>query len=231
LVQFLLSIGFIHSKVDTNVYLQCDGNNFIILAIYIDDCLLITNDEILLHKIKHQLSTKFEMTDLGPVKRTSILGLEIVYHQEAGCLKICQSKYIQSLLEKFKMESCNPVSTPMEPGIKLTEDDCPNSKEEIAQMKNHPYKILVGNISYISLIIRLDDSLATSTVVQYLANLGLRRWIAGKRILRYLKGTLDLGLLYTCTNQPLLLRGFSDADWAGSLDDRRSTSGYCFMLG
>lgn len=91
------------------------------------------------------------MTNLGPIKKTSILGIKIVYHQETCRFKICQSKYIQSLLKKFKMESCNPISMPMELGIKSTKDDCPHSEEEIAQMKNHPYKTLVGNISYISL--------------------------------------------------------------------------------
>jgi hypothetical protein len=129
------------------------------------------------------------------------------------------------------MESCNPISTPMELGIKLTKDDCPHSEEEIAQIKNHPYKTLVGSISYISLNTRPDISFATSIVAQYLANPGLRHWIAGKRILYYLKGTLDLGLLYKRTNQPLLLRGFSYANWAGSLDNRHSTSVYCFLLG
>jgi hypothetical protein len=99
------------------------------------------------------------------------------------------------------MESCNPISTPMELGIKLTKDDCPHSEEEIAQIKNHPYKTLVGSISYISLNTRPDISFATSIVAQYLANPGLRHWIAGKRILYYLKGTLDLGLLYKRTNQ------------------------------
>lgn len=231
LAQFLIYVGFTLSEADINMYLQHLGHSFIILAIYVDDCLLIGNDEHLLQRIKEQLSSEFEMTDLGPITRTSILDLELSYNQQAGTLKINQSIYIQSLLTKFKMESCNLVSTPVEPGIKLTKEDCPTTDDEIAHMKACPYKTLVGSLSHIALNTRPNISFSVNTLAQYLSNPGLRHWNAGKRTLRYLKCTLTLGLLHKCSKQPLILRSFSDVDWAGNLDDRRSTSGYCFMLG
>jgi hypothetical protein len=71
------------------------------------------------------------MTDIGPVVDTTILGLQVIYNQKAQNLKIFQTRYIQSLLIKFKMESCNPASTPMEPGQKMTKDDSPQTDEEM----------------------------------------------------------------------------------------------------
>jgi len=231
LFKFLISIGFIVNEADTNVYSRHDDHKFIILAIYVDDCLLITNDNDLLQKTKQQLSLEFDMIDLGPVTKSTILGLEITYQQDIGHLKISQSKYINSLLSKFKMESCNPVTTPMETGIKLTKDDSPTTQEEQNKMKNFPYKTLVGSLLHLSLNTRPDISFSTSIVAQYLANPGLQHWHSVKRILRYLKGTISFGLLYKRSQIPLILRGFADANWAGNIDDRQSTSGYCFSLG
>lgn len=127
LFKFLISIGFIVNEADTNVYIQQVDKFFIILAIYVDDCILITNNNYLLQKTKQQLSLEFEMTNLGSVTDTTILKLEIKYQQDIGDLKISQSKYINYLLSKFKMESCNPITTPMEPSIKLTKNDSPTT--------------------------------------------------------------------------------------------------------
>ena len=146
LFKFILSIDFTISKVDTNVYLQYASNNFIILAIYVDDCLLITNNNGLLPKTKQQLSLELEMTNLGSITKTTILELEIKYKQDIGYFTISQSKYINLLLSKFKMESCNFVTTPIESSIKLTKVDSPTTQEEIDKLKNFPYKTLMGSL-------------------------------------------------------------------------------------
>jgi hypothetical protein len=90
--------------------------------------LLISNDPNgLLKKTKQALSFEFEMSDIGPVINTTILGLQVIYNQQAQILKKIQSRYIDFLLTKFKMEYYNPASIPMEPGQKLSKDDSPQT--------------------------------------------------------------------------------------------------------
>lgn len=229
---FLLSIGFTKSDADTNIYIGREGTQFIILAIYVDDTLLITNDSHrVFRKTKQALCSQFEMTDIGRVVDTTIHGLQIIYNQKARNLKIFQTRYIQSLLIKFKIESCNPASTPMELGLKMTKDDSPQTDQEIAHMKNISYKSLVGSLMHASVSTRPDISYSTNFVAQYLFNPGQKHQSSAKRILRYLKGTSNVGLLYKSSNIDFILKGYSDAHWAGRVDTIRSTSGYCFLLG
>ena len=229
---FLLSINFLQSDADTNIYICRQGDKYIILAIHVDDTLLVTNDPNgLLLKTKQALCSEFEMTDLGPVTNTTILGLQVYYNPQLRILKLYQTRYIDLLLLKYKMENCTTASTPMEPGLKMSKADCPYTNEDIADMKNIPYKSLVGSLMHASVSTRPDISYSTNFVAQYLSNPSKKHWSAAKRILRYLKGTRDLGLLYKRSQQNLILHGYSDADWAGNVDTRRSTTGYCFLLG
>ena len=96
-------------------------------------------------------------------------------------------------------------------------------------MEKVPYANVVGSLKYAMLCTRLDISYVVGMVSRYQSNLGEAHWKAVKRILRYLKGTVDYRLCYQ--GQDLQLKGYTDADWGGDLDERKSTSSYVFLLG
>lgn len=142
---------------------------------------------------------------------------------EAGVLKINQRGYFERLLERFGMTECKAVSTPMENRLRL-------KKGEEQQRTTKPYRELVGCLMYASLTTRPDLSAATNYFSQFQSCPTDEHWVHLKRILRYIKGTLDIGLVYQLNNDAPLLEVFCDADWANDLVDRRSVTGGVFKV-
>lgn len=134
-----------------------------------------------------------------------------------------QEKYIQDILRRFSMEDCKPVSTPLLIGSKLSKTDIWSEEDG----PKPPYRELVGSLMYLSVATRPDISHAASVLSQYNDCFGKSHWIAAKRILRYLKKTAYTGIEFKPDG---ILKGFVDADWAGSLDDRSSFTGYTFVM-
>nr|MDZ8005347.1 hypothetical protein [Nostoc sp. DedSLP05] len=143
--------------------------------------------------------------------------------QQSGGIFISQSKYTHSILERFHMLDCKSSSTPMEPRMQLGHND---DEEKVDPTL---YRQLVGSLIYLTST-RLDISYSVGVTSRFMHDPRKSHWVAAKRILRYLKGTPHHGLSYT-TDSDFSLTGFSDSDWAGCPDTRRSTSGYCFQLG
>lgn len=127
------------------------------------------------------------------------------------------------------MSDCNPVSTPSDPNQKLTKDMCPTTTEEVEKMSQVPYQELVGSLLYIAQGSRPDISWAVNNASKFNQNPGQPHWIALKRILRYLKATSNAKLRYSKDGNSHFI-GFCDSDYAGNSDDRRSCSGYSFLL-
>ena len=124
------------------------------------------------------------------------------------------------------MVDCKPVTTPF--AEKLSKEMSPSSSEEIEKMQNVPYQSAVGSLMYAMLGTRPDISYSVGVISQYSSNPGEQHWRAVKRIFRYLKGTMNYSLEYRRSDQ--VTHGYSDADWAGNLDNRRSTTGYAFIM-
>ena len=123
------------------------------------------------------------------------------------------------------MENAKPVNTPVDTGTKLVK-----STDESERVDQTLYQSAVGSLLYLSIGTRPDITYAVSSVAKFCADPSKQHLTAVKRILRYLKGTAHLGLLYSkddCND----CVGYSDADWAGDIDDRKSTSGYLFQIG
>ena len=175
--------------------------------------------------VKKSLNKRFEMKDLGRVQ--ICLGLEFDWQRNGSCV-LNQSKYIERILERFNMVDCKPVDCPIASGQKLTKAMCPSQGEE-PEMKDVPYRSAVGSLIYLVTGTRPDIAVATGEVAKFCENPGRQHWAAVKRILRYLRGTMDVGLLFN--PRDISLTGYCDADWAGDLDNRRSTTGYIFVIG
>eukprot|EP00253_Pinus_taeda_P032914 PITA_32914 len=173
----------------------------------------------LIEEIKVQLSQDFEMKDLGEMHYC--LGIEV--WREPGKSLISQSKYTKEILKKFNMTDCKAMSTPLEQNAKLYKED--GSKEADGTL----YRQLVGSLNYLTTT-RPDIAYSVSILSQFMAKPSGNHWNAAKKVLRYLKGTVNLGIMYI-DESDVVLTGFCDSDWAGNPNDRRSTSGYAFHIG
>jgi len=223
--QFIMSINFEVSKYDPCLYYRKKSLIIIYLLLYVDDVILTGNCLRELEIIKKQLQSKFQMSDLG--KCQFVLGIELIESETSRSLS--QQRYINDILNRFEMQDCKPASTPINISEKITLHQCPKTNEEILDMKNIPYREAVGSLMHLMVSSRPDLAYAVGYVARFMENPGKVHWIAVKRIMRYLKGTKDYAITFK-KNVPLKLEGYSDADWAGNLDDRKSTSGYLFKI-
>ena len=223
--EYLVGVAGYYKKsaADGCIYLKNVGSSFIILAIYVDDIIPISNDISLLNKEKDALCKKFEMVDNGEVH--FFLGMMIKRDRNQKVMSISQKNYIHTVLEKFGMADCKPVATPIDPGVRLNKT---SSDDELFDL--HTYQQAIGCLTYISTTTRPDISAAVGMLSQFMSNPNTIHWTGIKRILRYLKGTCYHGLVYDGKNGDTLT-GYSDADWGGDIVTRRSTSGYIFQLG
>jgi hypothetical protein len=159
------------------------------------------------------------MKDLGELHYC--LGLEV--WRNAGQNFVFQSKYVREVLKRFKMDQCNSSIVPMQHNVKLSCDD--GSKEVNGTM----YRQMVGSLNYLTTT-RPDIAYSVSVLGHFMVKPLEIHWNAEKVVLRYLKGTLDYGIKYIDASD-VELTGYSDSDWAGNLDDRRSTTRYVFGIG
>ncbi|XP_037491099.1 uncharacterized mitochondrial protein AtMg00240-like [Jatropha curcas] len=161
----------------------------------------------------------FKMTDLGLMNY--FLGMEITQSQNE--VFICQKKYAKEILKKFQMEECKAVGTPMNQKEKLSKGDGTENVDE------GYYRSLVGCLMYLTTT-RSDILFAVNLLSRFMHCASELHLIAAKRVLRYIKSTISYGVKFG-KSYDFKLCGFSDSDWAGSVDDMKSTSGYCFSFG
>lgn len=214
----LRSLNLVSTKGDACLYVAHRGENMLLLVIYVDDILIASQNSEWISEIKQGLKEDFDIKDLGLAK--SCLGLEIYQNKDA--IMLTQTGYIINIIRRFGMEGCNPIATPAEVRASQPQEITESNEEWV------PYRELIGALLYLAVATRPDIANAVSRLAQFTIAPERSHWIAAKRILRYLTGTVQMGLIYTSTDQPLL--GYSDADWGGDLIDRRLYSGYVFLL-
>lgn len=219
----LKSFGLNKSKLDPCIYYNEDSS--LIVAIYVDDLLIFWRCNSKLIRLKDALNKAFKMKDMGKAK----VCLNININQSKGKIELDQTSYIQKVLQRFNMENCNAISTPSDTNQKLSinmnDDDCAD-KENI---KSIPYQEAVGSLLYLAQCTRPDIAFAVNDVSRFNSNYRLVHWKAVKRIMRYLKGTIDYKLIYEKGNNNDL-HGYCDSDWASDIDKRRSCTGYLFKM-
>lgn len=191
-----------------------------LLLLYVDDIILTGNQSDILSSFITTLNKEFELTDLGSL--SYFLGLEATPTPTG--LRLTQTKYTLDLLHRHSMTECQPCATPVCATSQLSHlhgDLLPDGTE---------YRQIVGALQYLTFT-RPDIAYAVHHVAQFMSAPRSPHFIAVKRILRYLKGTPDFGLSFRRSTSPLTLCAYSDADWAGCPDTRRSTTGICVFLG
>ena len=222
--QFLKSQGYIQGGADGCIYVKIvpgENNSFLIFVVYVDDLLPISNDTEMLKKEKAVLCEKYEMTDNG--EADYLLGMVIKRDRTSRTLTMSQPTYLRDMLKKFRMENCNAVGTPTDPAAQYRR----RAQDEPAFDKQ-TYQQAIGCLTYTSTSTRPDIAAALGLLSQYMSDPSESHWTGVKRLFRYIRGTLDYGLTFRQGDNVLF--GYSDADWAGCLDTRRSTSGYVFKV-
>ena len=220
--EHLTKLNFQKSSSDPCIYTSRNNqtDSPIIIAVYVDDLILAGKDERRIAETKKNLSGRFRMKDLGELNH--FLGLEVRQSVEKDRLWVGQTTYTLRILEDFGMLESKPVNTPADSNTNLTK-----RTDEEDEMDKSLYQAAVGSLLYLSTRTRPDIAFAVGKVAQFSSNPTQRHWTAVKRIMRYIQGTRDLGLMYQRMNDDCI--GYADADWGGNLDDRKSTSGYVFV--
>lgn len=214
------SAGYKQSQGDHTLFIKHSASGGVtILLVYVDDIIVTGADKIEQENLKKKLEAEFEVKSLGRLKY--FLGIEVA-HSSQGIF-ISQQKYITDLLEETGKSGCKPASTPIDPNHKLGE-----SKDDPIVDKGM-YQRLCGKLIYLSHT-RPDIAYPVSVVSQFMHNPRQSHLNAVYRILQYLKGCPGKGV-YFRKGHKLRIEAFTDADYAGSIVDRRSTSGYCMFLG
>ena len=216
---YLQKLGYKKGVVDSNLYVKKEESSQVVVVIYVDDIIFADNREELCKDFAETMRTEFEMSMIGEL--SFFLGLQV--HQTEEGIFISQVKYVKEMLSKFKMEDSKPVSTPMTIGCKLSKDDKSLSVDHTL------YRSMIGSLLYLTAT-RPDILQAVCMVARFQANPRESHVAAVKRIFRYIKGTAEYGLWYP-RGRDFMLIAYSDADWAGCVDDRKSTSGGAFYLG
>lgn len=217
--EYILSIGFTISMADPSLFICKDSKSITYMLIYVDDILLTGSSTLVCHDILQSLQTQFAVKNFGPIHY--FLGIE--FHKISSGFFLHQSRYVSELLSKAGMDSANPCQTHCTVGQYLTAYGTPITSDQASQ-----YRSLVGSLQYLSWT-RPDISFSINQVCQYLHNPMKHHLQALKCILCFLKRTSSYGIHIKKSSS--LLTAYSDADWVGSNDDRRSTSGYSIFLG
>lgn len=185
IAEFLMECGYVMSHADSSLFIKVKGAKTSIVLLYVDDLVVTGDDEFEIGQTKGNLSVRFQMKELGELKH--FLGLEVDRTEEG--LFLCQQKYAKDLLQKFGMLECKPISTPMEVNAKI----CAHEGKDFQDVTM--YRQLVGNLIYLTLT-RPNISYAVRVASRYMQQPKKSHLDAVRRILRYVKETIDYGLFY-----------------------------------
>ena len=220
--EYMTSLSYEQCAADPCVLVRTEGTETTIIAAYVDDLIIIAKNPETMERIKGSLTERFKMKDLG--KLHYCLGINIEYDENKRCLWMHQRPYIQSLLERYQLSEAKSSCTPADINVKLVKDD---GAAKLAD--SVCYQSMVGSLLYAAIATRPDIAQAVGAVSKFNSCPTETHLTGVKRILRYLKGTINLGLKFEKTADSSII-GFSDADWAGDLDNRHSTSGNLFVM-
>ncbi|CAA7032829.1 unnamed protein product [Microthlaspi erraticum] len=216
---YFIKEGFTNSPNEQSLFIKKLGGNILIVSVYVDDLLFTGNNDEMLEEFKCSMKREFDMTDLG--KMRYFLGIEVIQKPEKGIF-IWQRKYAAEVIDRFGMQHYNPVCNPIVPGQKISRDE---SGERIDATL---YKQMVGSLMYLTAS-RHDLMFVVCLISRFMASPTQLHLAIAKRVVRYLKGTLECGIWYKRQMMSELV-AYTDSDYAGDIDDSKSTSDYVFMM-
>ena len=225
IVDQITSMGFKQCVLDNCLFVKEEDGETYLISLYVDDILVAGTDERKIEEIKHEFTTRYEMKDLGELNY--YLGMKVT--RTAEYTKLDQHRYCLDILAKYDyllqgLENKH-YSTPMERDLKLRKFESESMTDrQTDYAEQFPYQNIVGALLYLSINTRPDISYSVGVLARFSKSPTFRACKAVLRLLIYLRGTADRGICYS--GDDLKVFAYSDADWAGDLDSRRSTTGY-----
>ena len=221
----LNKLGLMQTEADHGVFYKKIGQDLVALAVHVNNCIVTGSSTPQVNKFKVEMNKKYRLTDLGPANW--LLGIKISCDLANRTISLSQLTYVEAIITRFNFNDLKPSSIPIDPSVPLLKSQSPSKLEDVAKMKNIPYREAVGSLMYAAMGMRPDIAFATSTVAQFSDNPGWMHWEVVKRIFKYLLGTKRLELVYGGEERGLV--GYVDAD--GVLQEhRRAILGYMFMV-
>ena len=219
---FLKESKYKQCTADSCIYMKRVGGQYMCIAVYVDDILIASNCIAMLQDEKNLLQECFNTKDLGEAHYC--LGIQIQRNREQKQMFLHQTKYLNSLLIKYGMSNCKSISTPHEQNQVMM----PKYGEPVDKTR---YQAIIRSITYAVTATRPDLAQALGSVNQFASNPSKEHWIAVKRVLRYIQGTLNHRILYDGQKEKSIqLEGYVDADWGSNPNGRKSQSGYSFFI-
>lgn len=218
---FLRKYKFQEISADKCIFTGRIGDDTVYLALFVDDGLVAAKNNEAIDAVLGHLKEAFKIT-VGDA--SSFVGMQIERDRRRKTIFIHQSMYARKILERFGMIDAKSMSVPCDPSSTLQ----PQSEEE--DIESVPYREAVGSLMFLSIVSRPDISYAVNLVSKFLNRHGKEHWRAVKRIISYVAGTVKYGIEYRSGGRSPILEGYSDADFAGDVETRRSTTGYMFEL-
>ena len=214
----LLNLGLVQSKVDNCLFYRIDGNDLTMLVIYVDDAIIASSNKQIINDLKSGIQKELKIKT-KPL--SFFLGIEILIDENHN-ISMNQTKHINEILERFQLSSCKPASTPIDGSL----------YENGGIAEDLPYRSLIGSLMYVAIATRPDISFAVGFLSRFLENHTKGHWTRALRVLRYLQGTKDRGIVFSGNNTELekSLEGYTDADYANDPATRRSVSGFVFKF-
>ena len=218
----MLSAGYAQSEGDHTLFIKHGKEGKVaILIVYVDDIVVTGNDVAEIQNLKKHLASLFDIKALGLL--SYYLGIEVAYL--AAGIVLSQHKYIIDLLKDTGKLDCRPAVTPVDVNEKLKSEQ----HEKDFPVNKTSFQRLIGRLLYLNHT-KPDRAFADNSLSQFLNNPRESHQGAADRILAYLKGSIGQGLLFKKGSEPSIVID-TDSDYAGSLDNSRSTSGYCSFIG
>ena len=230
-VAFLKGLGFHPLNADASILIHHgkDKDDITMMSLYVDNFVIVAKRQSSMEWIKTHPKVEYNVKDLGEVK--TIIGWQVTRDLVAGTLKIDQSAFVRDLLEEEDIVDCSSVSIPMKAGSVIEMNDVDDYEETDLKA----YQRLIGNLMYLSCSTRSDIAFAVGQLSRRNADPRVGHLKAAKRVVRYLKGTMHLGIIYgtsssTDSSQPYGFVGYADSNYAGDPEVRKSVIEHCFFI-
>ncbi|GJY56531.1 retrotransposon protein, putative, ty1-copia subclass [Tanacetum coccineum] len=221
--------GFTQNLDEPCVYQKASGSNVTFLILYVDDIIIMGNHIPSLQSVKDYLGKCFAMKDLG--EAAFILGIKIYRDRSKRLIGLCQNAYMDKILKRYKMDNSKRGHIPMQERLDLNKSQGAQTPKEVNRMKNVPYASAVGSIMYAVRCTRPDVAFAQNMTSRFQQNPGEPHWTAVKNILKYLRNTKDMFLVYGGNpSTELRVECYCDAGFETDRDDTKSQTGYIFVL-
>jgi hypothetical protein len=221
--EIMTQLGFKRSDFDHAVFYRVDP--FTIIFIHVDDMTLVTKALAIMQMIKKDIGAIIEVVDSGEIHW--MLGIEIRRSLATRSIHLSQRSYIDAILSRYGFADIKPLSIPFDPHIHLTKDQMPTTVEDIAIMRNKPYREALGALQYLSVATRPDITHSVSILARFSQNPGIIHWNAVKRVYVYLKYTRDFWLSSGAEQKEKLV-GYTDVDEM-SQEDRHAIPAHIWV--